>query len=105
MESQLADEGSLLHFVKDLLKLRHDNRDLQADGSFEVLHGESRDPLFVYRRGDLICAVNPSGDESSFDLSKRDAKALCGEEIFSYGETGYDAGRLTLGGQSFLVLK
>lgn len=105
VESQLADEGSLLHFVKDLLKLRHENRDLQADGSFEVLHGESRDPLFVYRRGDLICAVNPSGDERSFDLSKRDAKALCGEKIFSYGETGYDAGRLTLGGQSFLVLK
>ena len=58
-ESQMLRPDSLYNVVKNVLKLRHEYEDIQADGDFEVLLGE-KDMPFVYRRGNLIMLVNPS---------------------------------------------
>lgn len=51
--------------------------DLQADGPFEAIHAQKGDPLFVYRRGGLILAVNPSNKPVKTDLA--------GEPLFRIG--------------------
>jgi len=45
-----------------VIKLRHDNESLQADGCFELLYAESGKYPLVYRRGDFVIAVNPSNN-------------------------------------------
>ena len=89
---QAKDPNSLLHTVKAVLALRHRFPDLQADGSFEVLHAQAGDPLFVYRRGKLTLAVNPS--------QKAVETGLAGTPLFQIG--AFEAGRL--GPCSFVML-
>lgn len=60
VEAQEKDPRSLLNTVKALLALRAAYEDLQADGDFEVLAAGKNEP-FVYRRGQMYLAVNPSG--------------------------------------------
>ncbi len=69
VSAQEKDPDSLLNTVKAVLSLRHRLRDLQADGSFKVLHAQAGDPLFVYRRGGLTLAVNPSDKPVQAELS------------------------------------
>ena len=57
---QLSDNSSLLNTVKELTALRHKYEDLQADGSFEVVYAEAESFPFVYKRGKLTIAINPS---------------------------------------------
>ncbi|MBQ6427065.1 MAG: glycosylase [Clostridia bacterium] len=66
---QANDENSLYSEVRRLIALRHAHEVLQADADFEVLRAEAVPP-FVYRRGDLILAINPSPEaaEWSSDL-------------------------------------
>ena len=95
--AQEQDPDSLLNTVKAVLALRHSREDLQAGADFSVICSEPERP-FVYRRGSLIVAVNPS------------SKALrcpvrCGREIFRIGEGGCADGVLTVGAQSFLVME
>ena len=59
VSDQEKDENSLLSETRRLLSLRHRYEDLQADAPFEVLRAEADAP-FVYRRGSLILALNPS---------------------------------------------
>ena len=84
-----------------MISLRHQEQDLQADGDFTVLCSEPEKP-FVYRRGRLLLAVNPSGSEQFFN-----AEPTQKQVIYSVGETAYDGmiGRLRLGPQSFVILK
>ncbi|MBQ9065317.1 MAG: glycosylase [Blautia sp.] len=97
VEAQEADPSSLLNTVKAILKLRHDHEDLQADAPFAVICSEPGRPL-VYRRGNLILAVNPDGNakEVKTDLGKA-------ENIFTLGTAEYKEGTLSLGAQSFAV--
>ena len=87
VEAQEGCPDSLLNTVRAILKLRHAEEDLQADAEFEPLCTEKGKP-FVYRRGSLVLAVNPSG-----------------EALFTLGEARAAGGRLTMGPQSFVVLK
>lgn len=96
------DPDSLLSSVKALLKLRHENTDLQADGSFAIVHAEKNDPLFVYKRGNFFCAVNPSGEDR--DISSLD-NINENNIIFSIGNAFTEAGKLTLCGQSFALIR
>ncbi|MFC7342992.1 alpha-amylase family glycosyl hydrolase [Saccharopolyspora griseoalba] len=58
VRAQLADEGSLLHFVRRLLQLRKRHPELGTSGDVRVL--ETGYPL-TYLRGDrFLVAVNPS---------------------------------------------
>ena len=99
VEGQEGDPDSLLNTVRALLKLRHAEADLQADGPFEVLCAEKGRPL-VYRRGSLTLAVNPSGEKLFTDLEGEVSEAL-----YMRGMADVNAGRLVMGPQSFVVLR
>ena len=106
--AQEEDPGSLLQFVRRLLAFRAGERSLQADAEFAVLYAEKEDPLFVWKRGDRVLAVNPSGKERSVKLpgiTAGSVRFLLGEgRVEAVSESGGAAGIcLTLGPQSFLV--
>ncbi|MCD8133132.1 MAG: RloB domain-containing protein [Clostridiales bacterium] len=100
VESQEAEADSLLHTVKALLALRHAEEDLQADAEFAVVYAESGKLPFVYRRGDILIALNPSTETvtAPVDAAGRDI-------VFSVGRGIVEDGVLTLGKQSCMVLK
>jgi maltose alpha-D-glucosyltransferase/alpha-amylase len=60
VEAQAGDPQSLLNTVTQVIRLRHANADLQADGSFAVLYVQKGAYPFIYSRGGLVIAVNPS---------------------------------------------
>ncbi len=65
---QLRDEDSTLRFVTKLLKLRHENVDLQADGDFQVLVCDDNGVL-CYRRGENIAiAINPTDKTQTLQM-------------------------------------
>ena len=99
VEAQQGDPDSLLNTVKAVLALRHAQEDLQADADFEPLAANRNEP-FVYRRGALVLAVNPSGETltEKVDVSGR-------TRLFAIGTAEAGAGSLTMGPQSFVVLK
>lgn len=95
VEEQEDDPDSMLNFVRRLIALRHQYEDLQADASFEVIYAEKEKYPFVYRRGKMILAVNPSWKDQVIPLEET------GEEIFSVGSCEITSGHLRIGGQSF----
>ena len=108
VEEQENDPDSLLCSVRRILKLRAQEKDLQADGDFEVLLGQKGQP-YIYRRGSLICISNPSGRTITVeDLAFR-------EILFCIGDihknsccdmvTEAAAGPLVVGPGSFAVLR
>ena len=99
VEAQEKDPESLLNTVRALLKLRHSEADLQADGAYETVCAEKGKP-FVYRRGNLLLAVNPSGEALSVKAPVGDRKPL-----FTLGKAEIAGDVLTLGAQSFVALK
>ncbi|MGN0984010.1 MAG: alpha-amylase family glycosyl hydrolase [Gemmiger sp.] len=101
--AQQEDPDSLLNTVRALLAFRHAYEDLDSDAPFEVLYApkaKSGQRPFAYRRGDLICAVNPALDEAVLPLE------LSGgiQPLFSLGGGGIRDGELVLEGQSFVIL-
>ena len=99
VESQQDDPASLLNTVRALLKLRHNEADLQADAEYKTVCAEKGKP-FVYRRGKLLLAVNPSGGKLVADVNADGRQVL-----FVLGMADIHAGRLAMGPQSFVVLK
>ena len=100
VSEQLADADSLLSEVRRLVALRHAHEDLQADAPFEVVNDNERTAPFVYRRGGLLLAVNPSSAKKTFEDS-----ALVGRElVYRIGNPSVVGGRLVMSGQSFAVL-
>lgn len=99
VEAQEKDPESLLNTVRALLKLRHSEADLQADGAYETVCAE-KDKPFVYRRGNLLLAVNPSGETLEVKAPVGDRKPL-----FTLGKAEIAGDVLTLGAQSFVALK
>ena len=102
--AQEKDPASLLNTVRAILALRHQEEDLQADAAFKVVCSEAGKP-FVYMRGGLLCAVNPAGEEQTVSLPAHVAENLCGSTLFELGKTSLDHGVLTVGAQSFAVMK
>ena len=99
VEAQEGDPDSLLNTVRALLKLRHDEPDLQADGELKVLCAEKGKP-FVYRRGNLTLALNPSGEKLFAELDGEVSEAL-----YMLGKADVEGKRLAMGPQSFVVLR
>lgn len=97
----VADEqknpDSLWNTVRKILMLRHRNRDLQADGDFEVY--EMKDRLFAYRRGNFLLAVNPSGAERSMWVP------FTVKSEFQLGTGSIEKDNIVIGPQSFCVFK
>ena len=102
--AQEKDPVSLLNTVRAILALRHQEEDLQADADFKVVCSESGKP-FVYMRGGLLCAVNPSGTEQSVALPADVAEKLSSSVLFELGRISLEQGVLTVGAQSFAVMK
>ena len=97
--AQENDPASLLNTVRALLKLRHSEEDLQADAPFEVICAEKGRP-FVYRRGNLVLAVNPAGEAASADIPSSGMNVL-----YAIGDACVKGHSLELGAQSFAVLR
>ena len=99
VEDQKKDIYSLLNTVKTILKLRRREVQLQADEPFSVVCSEPDKP-FVYRRGHLLIAINPNGQECSAELGMRDRAV-----IFRIGSGKLHNGKLTMGSQSFVIFR
>ena len=99
-EDQAKDPDSLLSVTKQLTALRHAYEDLQADGPFEVLRAEADAP-FVYKRGELILAVNPGSEAASWTSDLLEGRKV----VYRIGSAETAGGRLELGPQSFAVLE
>ncbi|NLD83100.1 MAG: DUF3459 domain-containing protein, partial [Clostridiales bacterium] len=93
------DPASLLHTVRALLALRHRESDLQSDAPFAPVCTEKGRP-FVYRRGGLLIAVNPAGEALTAPVDAAGRRAL-----FAIGSVDAAGEGLTLGAQSFVVLR
>ena len=104
VKAQEENPASLLHTVRTVLALRHQEEDLQADGDFSVICSEPGKP-FVYRRGKLLCAVNPNGKACQLELSDSLCESLAGETIYKIGESSIKDGNLHLGDQAFVIIK
>ena len=96
---QECDENSLLAETRRLTALRHSYTDLQADADFEAVRAEADYP-FVYRRGSLLLAINPSSAQVNWtsDLlnGRHVAYSINGAEIID--------DRLVMAPQSFAVI-
>ena len=99
VENQESNPDSLLHTVKALLALRHDRADLQADAEFEPLYAKKGAMPFVYRRGALTIAVNPSGETVTVPSDGQKSA------IYSIGSGSWANGQIVLEPQSFVVLE
>ena len=99
VQKQAHIPDSLYQVTKQLTSLRHKYTDLQADGSFEVLHAESGQDPFVYRRGSLILAVNPSCETVKYTNEVLRNKQI----LYRIGEVSLQEDTLTAGPESFAV--
>ena len=106
VENEEKDQDSILNSLKRILALRHENRELQADGDFEVLYAEKNKYPFAYRRGKFIFAVNPSSkpvEELRGIPFSGEAPEGEAESVFKIGEAALNGGTLSMGGESFAV--
>jgi maltose alpha-D-glucosyltransferase/alpha-amylase len=94
---EAARGDSLYNTVKAILRLRREYPDLGGRANLQVLYGEKEKPLFVYRRGSLAAAANPSS------LPAEAPVALEGKPVFTIGGGKLERGRCVLDGQSFVV--
>lgn len=92
VEKQLADENSLINYVKTLIKLRKENRNLWADVGFEVI--DTGYP-FIYQRGDVLIVINPK--DQAFE-KKIKGSILCGVNA------NIDAGVLNINGKGAAIV-
>lgn len=106
VEAQMGEEESLYHTVKEILRLRHEEKALWADGEFEVLWDKD-DKAFAYRRGNLVLALNPSGGERFIPMSGKVSAGgkTAGERIFRIGVVETEEGGIRLGAQSFVIFR
>ncbi len=113
VEDQAKNPYSLYNEVKALIALRHQYKDLNADSLFEVIYAEKEQFPFVFRRGNLLIAVNPSLNKASASLKGEafvkegdDSKTHCETElIHSIGEVTLSGNSLLMQPQSFAVYK
>ena len=102
VEGEEKKKDSLLQTVKDIISLRHEYTDLQADGSFEVLYVKENTYPLIYRRGNLVIMVNPSVDDVTAPLPSIKAEK---KAIYAIGEASLQDEMAVLGGQSFAIFR
>ena len=104
VEKQEKDPESLLNTVRSVIALRHRESDLQADASLQIICREAGKPL-IYRRGSLLCVVNPGGSELEISLPRSIAGRINGEILYMIGDVSIKDGIVSAGAQSFAVVK
>ena len=99
-ETNAADPDSLLNTVKELIRLRKSEPDLTGNGDFEFLYVEEKKYPLIYRRGNLVMIVNPSGKEVDAPVT------LSGTVICSIGGAPvFEDGKVTAAPGSFAVIR
>ncbi len=105
VKTELGKNDSLINLVKEILAIRHSEKDLRADGPFEVLLGTKNEP-FIYKRGLLTIAVNPKPEAKTVDLNKLSLTNFKDVTVLSsVGDCSVEKGTLRMSGQSFVILK
>ncbi|HEX2937822.1 MAG TPA: alpha-amylase family glycosyl hydrolase [Ruminiclostridium sp.] len=100
VQNQSGHKDSLFNTVKEIIGLRHKYNCLKSGGSFEIVYAEKDNYPFIYRRGNLTIAVNPSGRRASAPLG------ISGKIIYSIGdEPGFTDGSIEMSAQSFAILE
>ena len=102
--SQETDPDSLLNTVRSILALRHQEEDLQADSPLQFITSETGKPL-VYRRGSLVCVVNPDNSTVETVLPRDITTLLNGEILYAIGNVAVKDGMIVAEPQSFAVIK
>ena len=97
MEEEEKDPASHLNTIRNILILRENTEELQADGSFEVVNKGNEVP-FLYRREDMLLGVNPTGETREVEID-RDRSV-----VLKIGEVTPGAKSITMGPQSFCIL-
>ncbi len=97
VEAHEKDGDSLLNTLRSLTKLRHSNPDLLKNANLEIL---SRKPL-IYKRGNMIMAVNPNGGKETFSIEGTENAEL----LLSLGNATLSKNRITLPAGSFAAVK
>ena len=96
VQTQQEEKNSLWHTLRDLLHLRGEYPDLQADGAFTPLN--ERGHYLFYKRGDMILGVNPS--EKEVRLSGSDGMV----PVYTIGGCVVDGDQVKLQAKSFVVM-
>lgn len=99
VEDQKADSTSLYAVTKEVIALRHKNKNLWADGPFQVLYASGK--VFVYQRGETICALNPSQEKAAVSLPILKGR----KKVYGIQDTSLEQDVLKLGPGSFAVLQ
>jgi len=97
VEAQEADPGSLLNYTRSLIALRHSQPELQAKSLFLPYFAQPGNRLFAYKRGSLLCAVNPDTEALTLALDQKYRL------LFSYGSTQLTDTTLELRGFAVLA--
>lgn len=100
VENQKDDPNSIYKVVTDIIKLRHENEDLQADGDFKVVYAEDNKFPFVYKRGQFVVFVNPSSDSVTVDFNEP-----VQEEVYKIKDAKIENSKAVMGPQSFLMVR
>lgn len=91
----MADENSLLHFLKTLIALRKSSPALSAEGDVTFLNRENRGYPLAYRRTgggetyDIL--INPTGKEAAYrlegtgEIACRTGEVCCAEGLWRLG--------------------
>ena len=101
VSKQIAEPYSLYGVTKELIQLRHDNPDLQADSPFRPVYAVKDEMPFVYERGELLCAVNPSHNGIRIRLKEVRGR----KTVYAIGSASIENEILIIGPQSFAVFK
>ncbi len=101
VENQQNKTDSIFNVVKDIIRIRRENNDdLGADGDFEVIYAERNKYPFVYKRGNFIIGVNPSGEKQCIDFDG-EVKNI----IYQIGDVSIENQKLCFEAQSFVLMK
>lgn len=94
---QEQDPDSLLNTFRKITALRHSEPDLLDNANLSVL---SREP-FVYKRGNILMAINPTSQEKTYTIEQAQKK----EVLLSIGTSSVCDQVLTLAPSSFIAVK
>jgi maltose alpha-D-glucosyltransferase/alpha-amylase len=85
--------------MRGVIALRHAHADLQNYSPFAVYSAVPGSRMFAYKRGSYLLAVNPGLTAEELKL---DGKY---EVVYTIGDPVVEEGKVTMNGQSFIVLK
>ncbi len=100
VENQKNNPDSIFKVVTDIIGLRHTIPQLGNGSGFEVVYAEKEKYPFVYRRGDYVIFVNPSGKDETIPFAE-DIK----ETVYTIGKVEFTGKEATVCASSFTIVR